>query len=219
MPRKLSPEERARRRSAWMNSPRSLNGRLAGLERKLLLECRREGLNVKQRAKHLHTGVIRVRGLIRKHGVKFPSQPAHSAAMNEHNARLHAEKLARRAKTPASAEDSLSPLARLADEYAAQRAVAAPNGTGPEPTKAEPPAEPRPGPGYPPLLTVEERRQNLENRERHMREFERRRAEQERARCGTVSVETSSAASAPLARTVSAGGKGWGVYARSKRIP
>lgn len=36
--------------------------------------------------------------MLKKHWLKLPSQPEDSTTFNEHNARLHSEKLARRAK-------------------------------------------------------------------------------------------------------------------------
>lgn len=102
-----------------MNSPRSLNGRTFRLEHGLLERCIRRGLGVKGIARLLHTGPVRVRYLLKRHGLKLPSQPADSAAFNEHNTRLHAEKLARRTKArpvdkPQAARNY---LAELAERY------------------------------------------------------------------------------------------------------
>lgn len=156
MPKRLTSEQRAAKRHAWLNSPRSLNGRIFQLEHDLLERCIRRGLGVKGIARLLHISPVRVRYLLKKHGLTLRSQRA-AAAFNEHNARLHAEKAARRAKTPAPTGDSLSRLAYRAglcsleelseegrrvieaeDQKSAQRAATAVNETRPESTRGKP---------------------------------------------------------------------------------
>lgn len=117
MPKRLTREQRFAKRRAWMNSPRSLNGRIFRLEHDLFERCIRRNLGVKGIARLMHISPVRVRYLLKKHGLTLPSQPADSAAFNEHNARLHGEKLARRAKAqqvhkPQPARDYLTELAQ-----------------------------------------------------------------------------------------------------------
>lgn len=95
MPKYLTPEQRQARRKKWLTSPRSRYGYHYRLDHELLTRYINRGLGVRAIAKRMHTYVPCVRRLLKKHGLKLPSQPADSAAFNEHNRWLHEEKLAR----------------------------------------------------------------------------------------------------------------------------
>jgi hypothetical protein len=138
VPKKLSREERLAKRRKWMNSSRSLNGRLAPFrqavddaEKQILLECQDWGFGVKRAARCLHTTPLRIRRLLRKHGIRLPTQPT------QEQVNAQCERLKAQAKNPAPTEDSLSRLARLMEEEQARKSVASavneapakPNGT------------------------------------------------------------------------------------------
>ena len=125
MPKKLTREERLARRRKLMSSPQSLNGRILTLEREILERAVNQGLGVKAIARRLRIGVKRARLLLKKHGLRVPTQPEDSKALNELNQRRHEEKLARLAARQHEADslaaqepmdNSLSHLARLLKE-------------------------------------------------------------------------------------------------------
>lgn len=95
MPRRLTREQKAAKRKKWRTSPRSRYGYHYRLDHELLTRCIKRGLGVRAIAKRMHTYVPCVRRLLKKHGLKLLSQPADISEYNEHNRRLHEQKLSR----------------------------------------------------------------------------------------------------------------------------
>lgn len=134
MPKKLSREQRLAERRVWMNSPRSLNGRLARFkrmadaeERRLLLDCIKRGLGVKGAAKFLHTYPNRIKYLLRKHHLRFPTQPS------EEEMKEQSERQAKKRKEAASKD----PLAQLGERLEAEGRFDRPNRKAAEPERVE----------------------------------------------------------------------------------
>lgn len=234
--RRKREEEIARRERAKYDC-RTLNGAINFLTRKKLTRYLSR-YSILRTAKMLRITPQRVRRLARKHGIPLPtSRPfpkardvrgvsrlrgSSATVAQEPMAGTDSKELATTdpgatnadtravsylsVETPVSGSDS-TPLEAVANK---DDKPSPPAGTLPSATPEPTPTEPSSSPTYPGLPSLEERRRNLEDWEHCRREFERERAEQEQTRCKPISARP--------ARSVS-GGKHFGVFIRSKRIP